>query len=95
MRIWPKMRLWKLWILKKCDFEIVNFVKNEIFKMWILWKVRLWKCEFLDKLRVFAPVCLNTVCPNKKVANTHFERLSLIFATDDSKSKILIGILPI
>ena len=22
--------------------------------MWILWKMRFWKCEFLDKLRIFA-----------------------------------------
>ena len=24
----------------------VNFLKNEILKMWILWKIRLWKCDF-------------------------------------------------
>ena len=43
----------------KRDFEIVNFVKNEIskmcfvknetLKMWILWKMRLWNCEFCEK----------------------------------------------
>ena len=49
-------------ILKKCefcqkwDFENVNFVKNEILKLWVLWKMRFSKCEFLNKLRVFAPV---------------------------------------
>ena len=26
--------------------------------MWTLWKVRFSKCEFLDKLRDFAPVCI-------------------------------------
>ena len=25
--------------------------------MWILWKVSFSKCEFLDKLRIFVPVC--------------------------------------
>ena len=56
----------------------MNFVKNEIFEMWILWKSRFSKCEFcekwdfwnvnfveneifksdyLDELRNFAPVC--------------------------------------
>ena len=32
--------------VKKWDIEIVNFVKNEILKMWILWKMRLSKCDF-------------------------------------------------
>ena len=32
------------------------FEKNETLKMWILWKMRFWKCEFLDKLR-FVPKC--------------------------------------
>ena len=56
--------LWKKWDLeivnfvKKWDFEIVNFVKNEIFKLWILWKTIVSKCEFLDKLRIFAPMLL-------------------------------------
>ena len=31
------------------DFEDVNFVKNEILKMWILWKIGLWNCEFCQK----------------------------------------------
>ena len=35
----------------------MNFVKNEILRMWILWKVRFWNCEFLDNLRIFAPMC--------------------------------------
>ena len=34
---------------QKCDFQNVNFVKNVIFKMWILTKMRLWKCEFCQK----------------------------------------------
>ena len=33
----------------KLDFENVNFVKNETLKLWILWKIRLWKCEFCEK----------------------------------------------
>ena len=33
-----------IWCLK-----CVNFVKNETLKMWILWKMRLWKCEFCEK----------------------------------------------
>ena len=31
-------------------FESVNFVKIEILKMWILWKMRFWKCEFCENL---------------------------------------------
>ena len=27
----------------------MNFVKNEIMKLWILWKMRLWNCEFREK----------------------------------------------
>ena len=27
----------------------MNFVKNEILKMWILWKMKLWNCEFCEK----------------------------------------------
>ena len=27
----------------------MNFEKSEIFKMWILWIMRLWQCEFWDK----------------------------------------------
>ena len=34
---------------EKSRFESVNFVKNEIFKMWILWKITFWKCEFCEK----------------------------------------------
>ena len=41
---------------EKWDFENVNFVKNETLQLWILWKVRFSKCEFLDKLRFFAQV---------------------------------------
>ena len=48
---------------EKWDFENVNFVQNEALKMWILWKLRLWKCEFLGELRIFAPMCPS---PTKK-----------------------------
>ena len=34
---------------EKWDFENVNFVKNETFKMWIFSKMRSWKCEFCEK----------------------------------------------
>ena len=27
----------------------MNFVKNETLKMWILWKMIFWKCEFWEK----------------------------------------------
>ena len=39
---------------EKCEFrenwdlENVNFVKIQIYKMWILWKFKLTKCEFCD-----------------------------------------------
>ena len=42
---------------EKWEFKNVNFVNNETLKLWILWKMRFWKCEFLDKLRIFALVC--------------------------------------
>ena len=62
-----KMRFWKCEFWEKWDFESVNFVKNEISKVWIFLKneiLELWiwsnmtfsKCEFLDKLGIFAPV---------------------------------------
>ena len=31
---------------EKWEFEIVNFLKYVTLKMWILSKMRLWKCEF-------------------------------------------------
>ena len=31
--------------------------KNKTLKLWILSKMRFWNCEFLDKMRIFAPVC--------------------------------------
>ena len=34
---------------EKWDFENVNFVTNEILKMWIFWKMRFWKCKFCEK----------------------------------------------
>ena len=50
---------WKMWILqkKKGVPKMWLFVKNEILKMWILSKMRFWKCEFLDYLRNFALLC--------------------------------------
>ena len=53
--IFVKNETLKLFISEKWDFENVNFVKSETLKMWILIKVRFSKCEFLDKLRIFAP----------------------------------------
>ena len=56
--VWKMWILWQM-ILWKCEFcekwyfEIVNFVKNEILKLWILRKwyfqnVNFWiNCEFL------------------------------------------------
>ena len=35
----------------------MNFVKNDTLKMRILSKNEILKCEFLDKLRIFVPVC--------------------------------------
>ena len=32
--------------------------KMRFWKMWILWKLGFWKCEFLDKKWIFAPVWL-------------------------------------
>ena len=39
------------WILRieKWDFENVNFDKNVILKLWILSKMRPWKCGFCQK----------------------------------------------
>ena len=34
---------------EKWDFENVNFVENDILKMWILWKMRHWKSELCEK----------------------------------------------
>ena len=30
-------------------FEKCEFVKNKALKVWILWKMRLWNCEFCQK----------------------------------------------
>ena len=43
------MRFQKCEFCEKCDFEIVNFVKNKFLKVWILWKLRFQKCEFCEK----------------------------------------------
>ena len=44
--------------MKNWDFRNVNLVKNEILEMWILSNMRFSKSEFLDKLRIFALVCM-------------------------------------
>ena len=34
------------------EFDVCKmwiFVKNENLKMWVLWKLRIWKCEFCEK----------------------------------------------
>ena len=46
---WGKKQLFiqklsRIWCLKN-----VNFVKNESLKMWIMWKMRLWNCEFCEE----------------------------------------------
>ena len=38
------------------DFQNVNFVKIEISKMWILWKLGVLKYDFLDQTWIFASV---------------------------------------
>ena len=38
-----------MWILWKCEFENVNLVKNDVLKLWILSKIRLWNCDFCEK----------------------------------------------
>ena len=62
---WSVTNVLSLWYtvfeicLKRVSFmrsENVNFVKNETLKIWILSKMRIWKCEFLDKMWIFAPV---------------------------------------
>ena len=50
-----EMKLWKCEFGEKWYFQNVNFLKYETLKMWILWKIRFSKCEFLDKLRNFCP----------------------------------------
>ena len=68
LKLWIlwKMRLWNYEFCQKWDFHNVNFVKNEDLKMWILSKMLSSKCEFLDKLRIFAPVC-NVGETNRKI----------------------------
>ena len=48
-RISLEFDAWKCEFCEKCDLENVNFVKNEILRMWILWKMRFWECEFCGK----------------------------------------------
>ena len=51
-----KMRFQKGEFCENWDFRKVNFVKIEISIKLILWKLGLSICEFLDKMRIFAPV---------------------------------------
>ena len=44
------------WKCESCEKWNVNFGKNEILMIWILGKLRFWKCEFLDKIWMFATV---------------------------------------
>ena len=62
-----KNEISEMWILSKRGIENVNFVKNEILKMWILSKMIFSKCEFLDTLRIFAPVWRNSLGKNRCV----------------------------
>ena len=55
-RNYQEFYVWKCEFCEKWDFENVNFVKNESLKMWILSKMIISKCEFFDKLRIFALV---------------------------------------
>ena len=54
----PKYEMCEKW-----DFQIVNFVKNDIsklwilwkkefLKLWILWKIRFLNCEFCEKNKI-------------------------------------------
>jgi len=51
-----KMRIWNCEFCEKWDSEIVIFVKNEISKMWILWKVRFQIVNFWINWG-FSPQC--------------------------------------
>ena len=43
------MRFQKCEFYENQDFRNVNFMKIEIWEMWILWKSRFQKCEFCEK----------------------------------------------
>ena len=45
---WGKTQLFIQKFLRNWCLKNVNFVKNEILKMWILWKMRLWNCDFVS-----------------------------------------------
>ena len=71
---------------EKWGFEIVNFVKNETLKMQILSKNEILKCEFLDKLRIFALVRSGAI-------EARAERVSkkiffFLLSTFDAKKKL-------
>ena len=51
-----KMRFWKCDFCEKWDFENVNFTKNAILEIWTSLNMWFWTYQFLDKLRIFAPV---------------------------------------
>ena len=43
-----KMRFQKCEFYENWDFKNVNFVNNDISKMWIMWKMRFQKCDFYE-----------------------------------------------
>ena len=79
-----------MWILSKWNFEIVNFVKNENLKLWILWKMWLfWEmrhrkcglCRFINSLfwsLIFDKIHIFKVSFFHKftISNSHFSQNS-------------------
>ena len=85
------MRFWKCEFCQNWDFQNVNVVKIEILKMWILSKLRFSKCEFLYKLRIFAPVwCIQQVVgwPAPQVHPHLCRKLPSIFSRIDDPWKM-------
>ena len=58
---YQELDVWKCEFCEKWGFKIVNYVKNDIFKNVNFVKSEFSKCDFLDKLRIFAPVYLLTL----------------------------------
>ena len=46
--------------------ENVNFVRYDTLEMWILWKLRFWKCEFCENY-FFENVNLSKKCKFRNV----------------------------
>ena len=60
----------------------MNFVKSDTFKMWILSKMRLWKCEFCQKW-YFQNLIFWTKCcilPQCATTTTHMNKSPSILA---------------